>query len=136
MPHNELTEGYTPAALAALSDELGTKRAERLAADKVAAALATEESRLSGLLLLYMRENQLTSIGGALHTVTVASEPDLMPAVKDWGAYWEYAVANNAPEMFERRPGKLACRERWEAGEEIPGVEKFPVYKLTVKGVK
>jgi hypothetical protein len=38
--------------------------------------------------------------------------------------------------LSERRPGKAACKERWEAGEIIPGVEKFPVYKLTIKGVR
>jgi hypothetical protein len=127
---------YTPQQLGALADEYKKVRDERLAADKLVKALAAQEQEMYAMLVQQMRMQEITSVGGKAATVSIPVEPDYVPTVSDWSAYWQYAKENNAPEMFERRPGKLACKERWAAGVEIPGVSKFPVYKLTIKGVR
>ena len=125
----------TAKELGEIADIYHNTRAERLAADKVAAALKTSESQAEQCLIDQMQKQEITAAGGKLLRVGL-SAPDYVPAIKDWAAYYAYIKVNDAFELLERRPGKAACRERWEAGEIIPGVEKFPVYKLTRNEVK
>lgn len=135
MQYDELVK-HTPQQLGVLADEYKKVRDDRLAADKVVKALASKEQEMCALLVQQMRLQEITSVGGKVATVSIPVEPDYVPAVTDWSAYWQYAKENDAPEMFERRPGKAACKERWEAGIVVPGVDKFPLFKLTIKGVR
>lgn len=122
-------------ALSLAADEYAAVRKQRLAADKVAAELKAKESALQGILIEQMRLQEITAIGGQTVKVSIPVEPDYTPAVEDWSKFYAYIKKNNAWELLERRPGRLACRERWEAGVTIPGVSKFPVYKLSMNGV-
>jgi hypothetical protein len=125
----------TAKELSAMADAYWAIKTERLKADKVAAEFKTRENQLCATLIQEMREQEITGIGGI--TVRLAMDaPTLEPAVKDWSALYAYIVANNAFELLERRPGRAACKERWANGVDIPGVESYPVYKLTKQGVK
>jgi len=125
----------TAKELGDLADFYHTTRAERLAADKVAAALKTQESTAEQLLIDQMLKQEITAAGGKKLRVGL-SAPDYVPHITSWEDYWKYIKDNDAFELLERRPGKAACRERWEAGIQVPGCEKFPVYKLTRNEVK
>lgn len=125
----------TAKELADLADQWITTQKNRLAADKVAKALKADEDKCCARLIKEFREQSLTGIGGKLVRVGMDPNPDYVPAITDWPKYYEYIKANDAWELLERRPGRLACRERWEQGELIPGCDKFPVYKLTKQGV-
>ncbi|TXH15259.1 MAG: hypothetical protein E6R03_07470 [Hyphomicrobiaceae bacterium] len=125
----------TAKELGDVADLYHTTRAERLAADKVAANLKTVESQAEDLLIVQMLKQGITAAGGKKLRVGL-SAPEFAPTVKDWGAFYQYIKDTGAFELLERRPGKAACRERWEAGEQVPGVEKFPVYKVTRNEVK
>ena len=134
-----MTTELTPALLtskqlADTADLYWAKRTERLAADKVAAALAAEESKAKATLIEQFMLQDITAIGGK--TVRLAIKKDFVPAVKDWAALYAYIKDNNAFELLEKRPGRLACKERWEHGEIIPGIEQFPSYSLSKEGVK
>lgn len=121
--------------LGELADLYTAKRTERLAADKVAAALKADESAAEAMLIEQMRSQEVTACGGK--TIRLAlSAPDYVPAVKDWDKYYAYILSTKDFSLLERRPGKAACRERWDDGISIPGVEKFPVYKLSRNEVK
>ena len=130
----EPTTPLTSKALADLADLYWTKRNERLAADKVAATLASEESKAKATLIEQFLLQDITAIGGKVVRLNI--KQDYVPAIKDWNAYYAYIKANDAFELLEKRPGRLACKERWEAGEIIPGCEKFPSYSLSKEGVK
>ena len=56
--------------------------------------------------------------------------------VKDWAAVYAHIVETKDFSLLEKRIGKAACKERWEQGVDVPGVEKFPVYKLHESEVK
>lgn len=125
----------TATELGELADIYHEVRADRLIADKVAAGFKAEETLSEGLLIQQMQKQSITAAGGKSLRVGL-SKPDYVPHVVDWDKYYSYIHENKAWEMLERRPGKAACRERWEAGIQVPGVEKFPVYKLTRNEVK
>ena len=125
----------TATELGELADIYHEVRADRLIADKVAAGFKAEETLSEGLLIQQMQKQSITAAGGKALRVGL-SKPEYVPHVVDWSAYYAHIKATGDFELLERRPGKAACRERWEAGELVPGVEKFPVYKLTRNEVK
>ena len=121
--------------LGELADIYHKVRADRLAADKVAGILKAHEYSAEALLIAQMLSQEITACGGQRLRVALAA-PDMVPAVKDWDKYYAYILETGDFSLLERRPGKAACRERWDDGQQIPGVEQFPVYKLSRNEVK
>lgn len=117
--------------LGELADHYWATQIKRLAADKVAAALKAEEQRAEAAIITEMLSQKITAIGGKSVRLTLPGKPAYSPAAKDWTKVYAYIIENDAFELLEKRLGKLACRERWDAGVTIPGVEKFPVWKLS-----
>lgn len=56
-----------------------------------------------------------------------------LPHVVDWDEFWEFIYQNRYFHMMERRPSVPGCRELFEQGKVIPGVEKFVKQKLALK---
>jgi len=121
--------------LAQLADHYWTTRQKRLDADKVAKDLKDEESRAEATLIKEMREQQLTAIGGRLVRLTIPTTPEYVPAVKDWDALYKHVLQTGDFSLLHKRVGTSACKERWDAGEEVPGIERYAVYKLSKSGV-
>ena len=55
------------------------------------------------------------------------------PAIKDWQAFYGYVAQTSQFELLHKRLSSTAFRERWEAGEVIPGTEASEVWELTVR---
>jgi hypothetical protein len=127
---------YTATELAEMGDLYWKTYQERLAQDKVAAALKTEESKLSALLIAQMRQQGLTSIGGKLVRLAINTIPDQVPVVTDWQAFYDYILETKDFSLLERRIGKSAMKERWSNDVEVPGTDAVPVYKLSKSTVK
>jgi hypothetical protein len=126
----------SPEELSALADHYWSTRTKRLAADKVAAEFKTEEAKTEALLISEMRSAGLTAIGGQLVRLALPVEPDYAPAVTDWQKFYDYIVETNDFSLLERRVGRAAVKERWLADEQVPGVDRFPVWKLSKSEVK
>jgi hypothetical protein len=128
----------TAKELALLADTWFATMQDRLAADKKAAALKSTETLCQTILIAQLRAQELTAIGGSLVRVSIDSEPEYQPHVKDWNEFYKFILQTQDFSLLERRPGKAACRERWavDGDSAVPGVEKFPVYKLRRNEVK
>lgn len=125
----------TSKELATLADCWVRTNAQRLALDKESAVLKADEELAKATLIAQFQKQGITGIGGTTVRVAMNPEPDYVPAIKDWTKYYAYIYKNKAWELLERRPGRAACKERWEQGVSIPGCDKFPVFKLTKQGV-
>jgi hypothetical protein len=55
-----------------------------------------------------------------------------VPSVKDWNKFNKYVMKHKALDLLQRRVSVTAWRDRLEAGENIPGVDKFVKYSLRV----
>lgn len=126
----------TPGELASLADSYWKVYNERLAADKVAKELKAQESKLEAQLIAEMREGDLTSVGGRTVRLAIDREPEYVPAVTDWQEVYNHILETRDFSLLEKRIGKSACKERWAAEESVPGVSKFPVWKLRKSEVK
>lgn len=104
---------------------------ERLEYDRKSKKLKDQETVANTLLIQQMRLAHLSAETDT-HVITVNKDPEYVPHVMDWEAYWGFIIATKDFSLLEKRPGKSACQERWDAGQAIPGVEKYPVYKLTM----
>lgn len=121
--------------LGTLADAFWSTKTERLSADKVSKALKTDESALEAKLIAEMLRQEITAAGGKSIILTMPT-PTQEPVVTDWPAFWQFIKQQDDMSLFEKRPGRAAIKERWENGESIPGIGKFPVYKLSKQGVK
>jgi len=126
----------TAKQLASVADDWFATRKDRYAADKVAMKLKEREQNAYALLIEQMRMQELTAIGGARVRVGMSLEPTYEPHVVDWDSFYAFILETKDFSLLERRPGRSACKERWEDDVVVPGVEKFPVYKLTSSEVK
>lgn len=124
----------SPNAMGRLVDRFKAVEAERLAADKTAAALKADEVTLKNTIIAALNKAETTVAGGATYKVELTQEDQ--PTVKDWPKFYAYILKNKAFELLERRPGKAAIKERWEDGVNIPGVDRFPVDKLSFNKLK
>jgi len=111
-----------PKALGSMVDAFYKSRAARLAAEKKIEAMKKLESEQKEEILRKLTSDKLEGAKGKLATVAITTTE--IPMVADWGAFYEYIKSTGSIELLEKRPAKGACVERWEAGVEIPGVQK------------
>lgn len=108
--------------------EWRNKRAERLAADKVAEALKKEESELKQFLISAMLKQKYEGlvVDGR---ITGASTKE-QPVVTDRETLERYILDNRMLSLLQFRLSSATVKEMEAEGVSIPGVGKEPVYDL------
>lgn len=92
------------------------------------------EEEYSPLELQIINDCETAGLDQARSTkATVSITTSVVPTVKDWDEYGKYILENQALYMLERRPAVGACRELFNAGESIPGVEPYEKKSLSMK---
>jgi hypothetical protein len=114
-----------------LVEELGRIWDARIAKEKEAEALKKQEQELKDKVLRSISKDTLD--GFQTTHYSVSRQEQVRPTVKDWDAYWNYVLESGDLSLMEKRPGSTAIKERWEHGEDVPGVESFTDVKLSVR---
>lgn len=115
-------------------DKLFKLRAERLAAQKVVDAMKVEEDELNRVLLDYALEADDDDLMGTTHYFHVIHKEE--PEVINWAALQEHIRTTGELDLLEKRPMKSAIKQRWEAGNEVPGVQRFLTASATLRAIK
>jgi hypothetical protein len=105
-------------------------RAQRLRLDKEAASMKEMEDLYYKHIIHELRGQGLTAAGGAAGIVKLKELDE--PEVEDWTLVRQYIKDHEAWELLHQRLGTTAVKERWEAGEQVPGVGHKQVFKLTI----
>lgn len=113
-----------------LTDQYITIRAQRLVLAKEVEAMEEAEKDLYRTIIAKLREGGMTGIGGKMGFIKM--HESIEPIAQDWPATWAFIKANDAFELLHKRLTVTAVKERWEAGEEVPGVGRVPKFSLTV----
>ena len=113
-----------------LVDNYISLRAQRLALDRQTAEIKEAEDDIYKVIVSKMRDEGMSAMGGKNGFVKLKETEEPIPT--DWPALYEYIKATGSFEFLHKRIATLAIKEHWEAGEEIPGVGKTTVYKLSV----
>ena len=103
----------------------------RLAMQKDVDALYEHEKTLREELVLLLRQERITAIGGKTATASLVEKE--LPICEDWGAFWAYARDHDAPELLHRRISEKAVKERQDHGEIVPGIGTLVQYNLSVR---
>ena len=74
-----------------------------------------------------------TGIAGDVARVQVRNKQ--RPSVKDWEKLYAHIAKTRSFDLLNRAPNQKAIKERWEAGVEIPGVDKFQYKDISVTKV-
>jgi hypothetical protein len=122
-----------PKSLAAAADLYYSKREERLALERQAAAIQAEETLLKNHLIDNIPKSDATGIAGKLVRVSVTSK--VVPQVKDWDKFYEYVAKNRSKGGFalmNKTVNSKAVAEIWAANKTVPGVEGFNALGLSV----
>lgn len=128
--HKGRSEKLSSEELSLVALSMQQARDYRLDLEKQAAAVKKEESDCNEVLVAQLRaEKQAFIAGGKMYTL---GQTEYVPHVMDWDKFYEFIVESRDFTLLERRPGRSSCQSRWDQGEEVPGVEKYPVYKLSV----
>jgi hypothetical protein len=119
-----------PTTLGACADLFYKTQQRRLALEAEAAKVAKDEAALKEHIINTLPKSDANGITGKLCRVTIRKT--LVPTVSDWDQLYAYVLKTKDFSLLERRIGKAAVRERWEARKEVPGVEGFNVVTLSV----
>lgn len=119
-----------PKTLGACVDRLYELREKRLKQAKTVEALEREEKELKEHLIQNISKADSSGVAGKKAKVTIHTKAQ--PSVKDWDAFYKYISRHKAYELLQRRVNATAVAERWEAGKELPGVEKFNVVSVSL----
>jgi hypothetical protein len=122
-----------PKSMSACADLLYDKRTERLAADKVAAALKADEQALMDHII----DNLPKDSGGAVgkhHKIEVYVSSKLV--VEDWDKLYAYIKRTGRFMLLQKRLGETAAQELIDDKKEVPGIGNFPVVKISLTARK
>lgn len=110
-----------------------SKKAERLAKQKETDKLKEEEEALKTAIIACLRGADLKPLGANASNVTLSTK--MKPTVADWPKLYGFIYKHEAIDLLQKRLTESAVQLRWDESIVIPGVDKFPVYDISVKGV-
>lgn len=95
---------------------------ERKAAADVVAQFKKRETAADD----YILQNVLIddTLGSKGTSGNISKKKSVIAVVNDWPAFHKFIAENEAFELLQKREAITAVRERWDNGEEIPGLER------------
>lgn len=117
-----------------LADMLLELRNERLDITAQADAIAAEERRIKDFLINTMPKAELQRISGKIANATL--QRTIIARVTDWDAFYKFIGKKKAFDLLQRRPATPACRERWDQGVTIDGVQQDYALDINVTKLK
>lgn len=112
-------------------DQIFVLREKRKLAEAKAALIKEDEDKLKEHLIQRCTKDELNKLAGKLASASLVRS--LKPTVTDWDLVNKYIETHDAWDLRNKAANAAAFRARWEAGEEIPGVEKFVDISINVR---
>jgi hypothetical protein len=114
-----------------LIDEYVAIKNEREALSATVKEKTEKLGRLEGDLMKLMSEAGISQAASDKASCTMKLTKH--PAIKDWQQLYGYVASTGQYELLHKRLSSTAFRERWEAGEVIPGTEASDLWEITVR---
>lgn len=86
--------------------------------------------KLEAYLLQELQSAELEGISGKVCKLTIKEKE--VASVEDWTKFYAYIKRNSAFELLNKAVNQKACRERWDANKDVPGVGVFKKKTLSV----
>ena len=115
-------------------DELFALRQKRLEAQKEVDAMHDEENRITDWIIDAMNAEGMSTLGGV--TVTATLKHGRKPVVEDWSQLQRHIRETGDIDLLQMRLKESAVTERWQTGDDVPGVTAREVDTLSLSKVK
>lgn len=122
-----------PKTLAGCADKLYVTREKRLEIMRKVKELEEIESALKQHLIAQLPEQDSSGISGKSCRVTLVNNE--VPYAKDWQEIYKHIKETGHFDLLGRRLNSSAVQDRWENGDEIPGVETYTTTTLSINKV-
>ena len=119
--------------IGSLIDKLHAVREKRRKLVEQDKPLAKEEEELKELVLATLAANDTDKASSKKATASISYVT--VANVKDWDAFYAFVKKTGYFHLFQRRVTDTACRELWEQGKQIPGLQPFTKRKLNIRTV-
>jgi hypothetical protein len=103
-------------------DALYAMRERRLGIERQVKEMKEAELTLRGKIFEMLANMGLTKASGAVATAGI--KVSNVPLVEDWDKLWQYIIFTGSTDLVQKRISVTAWRERFEDGQEVPGVSK------------
>lgn len=110
------------ATLSERLDTIATLRKDRLALQKTIDKMKAEEDGLATALASELREANIEELRGEVGKIKLKTTESA--DVVDYPAFYQYIKEHDAFDLLQRRVSLAGVRERWQEGNEIPGVAR------------
>jgi hypothetical protein len=113
-------------------------RAKRKKLEAEAERVKKDEDAIKLYLVDHFKTDEFSAVKVSAGTATkVASEmPQIDLESGGWGALQKHIQKTGEFDLLEKRLGVLAARERWAAGQTIPGIKKFVKVEIKLSEAK
>ena len=122
-----------PKKLGTCVDRLYTLREERKTLQGKIDAIKEKETEIKEHLIANLDKQDAQGVAGKKAKASITKQTVATP--KDWDKFYQYLHKTKSYALMQRRLNDKACRELWEDGKTIPGVEPFNVLKVNVRKV-
>ncbi len=119
-----------PKTLGACADRLFAIKEAKGELERKISVLDDERKAIEERLIAELPKSDAGGVLGKLCKAVITRKD--VPTVKDWDPFYAYVLRTKDFSLLQRRVGELAIKERWDAGETVPGVEPFTVVKVSV----
>ena len=117
--------------LSELINEIVAKQAERKSLSDKDSALAKEIAQLESDIMHAMSSAGTTKAASDVgHSVTMAKK--VHPTITNWDEFYGYVTKTNSFDLLHKRLSSTAFKDRWEAGEIIPGSTTAEMWGISV----
>jgi len=113
-----------------LIDEFVTVKGKREELTAEAKELTKKLSALEADIMEQMAAQGISKAGSDKASCTMKEVSN--PTIVDWPTFYEYVAETKQFELLHKRLSSAIFRERWEAGETIPGTLASKSFELSV----
>jgi len=113
-----------------LIDEFVSVKGKREALTAEASALTKKLAIIEADIMEQMATQGISKAGSDKASCTMKEVSN--PTITDWQAFYAYVADTKQFELLHKRLSSTIFRERWEAGETIPGTLATKSFELTV----
>lgn len=127
------TEFKMPKTLAACADKLYETREKRLELSRKVAELEEIEKRIKEHLIAQLPEQDASGVAGKTCRISLVHKQ--VPYAKDWNDIYKHIKKTGHFDLLGRRLNSKAVEERWENGEDVPGVETYTTTTVSINKI-
>lgn len=112
-----------PESVGLCADLYSEVRELRLEMQRHTDAVRARETEIREYIIANLSKSDDTGAAGKKYRAQIVTRQQA--TVRDWDSLWSYIHTHKRFDLLQKRVSDKAVKDMWEAGEAVPGVEKF-----------